>query len=216
VFDTDEPLETIFAMKEGDISPVFPSGGSWIFYRCDADPIDPDLEDEELLLEIANYVLANEKGIVEAHFMQEAEEFKFRAEAGSFADAALEEGFYPPIQTEYFPINYGDVFAARPVRVVGEEQVYLESASTNESFFEEAFSVEVGGITDPILLSDRIVVLKVMDEREISEEEWENIEVSLEYLPLATLDSDLPALVIERDKLVDNFMAMFSQMFPRQ
>ena len=217
LFDSDEPLAGIFDLREGDVSAVFASGSSWIFFRCDADAVAPDLSDEELLLTIGNYVLDNEKGIIEAYFMEKAEQFKAAAEAGSFTEAAMKEGVYPPGETEYFAVNYADVFSARPVKARGEVEGLLQSASTNENFFSEAFSVEVGEMTDPILLNDRIVVLKVMDEREIPEEDWETLDVSLTYLPLFNLDRDVRTLIVEEDKLVDNFSdTFFTNIYPRQ
>ena len=216
LFDSEEPVDALYALNEGDVSEIYPSGSSWVFFRCDGDVLTPDFTDDELLADVKSYVLENEKGVVETYFMQEAAAFKSNAEQVGFNEASIDEGLFPPDDTTYFPVNYMEVFSQSPVRA-SSDATPLASAANNEEFFLELFALEQGQISEPILLRDHILVMIMRDERPLSDEQRTQMESYLDYMATASLDRDVRSLVIDEDKLVDDFQeAFFQYVMPSQ
>jgi len=217
MFDSDAPVDALFGLQQGETSEVYPSGSSWVFFRCDSDIILPDFTEEDLLADVKSYVLENEKGVVETYFMQEAAAFGQTASEIGFAEASIQEGLFPTKETRYFPVNYMEVFSRKPVRTAESDEGILASAAGNEEFFQELFALEEGQISDPILLRDNIVVMIVRDERPLSEDDRTEMEPYLEYTVTASLDRDIRTLLVDEDKLVDDFQeAFFQYVMPRE
>jgi hypothetical protein len=161
---------------------------------------------------VKEYVTNNEKGVIESHFMLEAEAFRRKAQDIGFNQACIEEGLFPPSDTEYFPINYMEVFEQKPLRVKGSEDSSLfASAANNEDFFIKLFSLKEGEVSEPILLSDNLLVMVLLDEREMSEEELDNQDSYLSFMLSSSLERDMQTHIIDEDKLVDTFQEAFFQ-----
>ena len=47
------------------------------------------------------------------------------------------------------------------------------SASGSEDFFVEAFSLEQDDVSNPVRLDDQVVILKLIEEKTMSEDDWE-------------------------------------------
>jgi hypothetical protein len=218
LFESEEPLQAIFSLREGDISEIFESGSSWVFFRCDSEPVSPDFKEEGLLDTVKDYVLSNEKGVIEAHFMAEAEAFRKRAQEIGFNKASIEKGLFPPNDTEYFPINYMETFQQRRLLVRGQkDSPIFASAANNEDFFLKLFSLKEGEVSEPILLSDNILVMVLLDERERSEEDLESLDPYIDFMTSSSLERDLQSRIIDEDKLVDNFQeTFFRYILPQQ
>ena len=210
LFNEDAPADSIMALGQGDISPVYLSGTSWIFFRCDGESVVPELEDQEVLDDIRSYIESNELGVIEEYFIGEAEEFRELSQSEGFIEASIEKRLFPPKETNFFPVNYGGAFAQRALQVAGEEPDLLAAASYNEEFYERLFSLGIDGVSEPILLSDLIVVVKMIEERTAPEDDQESLASTLEYLSSMYLDQELSRFVIDDDLLVDNFQETFS------
>jgi hypothetical protein len=213
-FDSQEPVQSIFSLTEGEISDVFASGRSWLFFRVDSEPVDPDLEDQEITDIVKSYILNNEKGVIESYFLAEAEDIRDRAEETDFAAASLENGLIPK-DTEYFPVNYGGIFEDLPVRVKGDDSALLSSAASNEDFFVTLFSLEEGGISDPVLLSDKVLLVALLDERESQEDLLSERAAGL--MITRNLETDLRLNLIQDDLLEDRFQdAFYTYIIPQR
>jgi hypothetical protein len=208
LFTSEDPAKAIFELREGDVSEIFETGGSWAFFKCDADPISPDFEDQETVDLVRTYIEQNDRGFIEEHLLDKAEEFKTLAEEEGFIEASLEMGLFPPKETDYFPISYGNVLP-KTVRVLGGEPDVLRAAASNEEFFQTIFSLSEGDISDPILLNERILVMLFEDQRPAPDEDLEDLDNTLEYLSSYFLDRDLSSFIIEDDLYIDNFLETF-------
>ena len=211
-FESEDPLEEILNLKEGEVGDIYESGSSWVFFRCDSESVSPDFNEEGLLDTVKEYVTNNEKGVIEAHFMLEAEAFRRKAQDMGFNKACIEEGLFPPDDTEYFPINYMEIFEQKRLRIKGSDDSSLfASAGNNEDFFLKLFSLKEGEVSGPILLSDNILVMVLLDEREMGQEELDTLDSYLAFMLSSSLERDMQTYIIDEDKLVDNFQEAFFQ-----
>ncbi|HUV07722.1 MAG TPA: peptidylprolyl isomerase [Spirochaetia bacterium] len=218
LFDSDDPVQSVFRLKDGEISEVFQSGESYIFFRKDSDVVGPDFKDEELVKTVREYIMSNERGVIEAYYMEKANTLKNKSKEGGFLSASIAEGVFPPKDTDFFPINYGEVFPDKRLAVKGEQaSEVFASASTNEDFFLKLFSLKEGEVSDPILLNDRILVIQLAAERSAPKQDLDSMENIIGYLANYSLQSDIQTFLIDQNKLEDNFQeAFFKYIAPRQ
>ncbi|HEC61105.1 MAG TPA: hypothetical protein ENI27_02495 [bacterium] len=231
-FDTTEPVEEIFRLNEGELSPVLTTRFGWVIYRCDTPALELDVEfkaasesaaetteevpsaeldslDVETRQIITDYIMRYEKGMVEDYFFELAMSFAERANEVGFLLAALQEGL-SPLSTDYFPLNYQGIYFMAPVRST-DQSVNISSASYNREFFEAAFSLFPGQISGPVLLDDQVLVLTLEDERKSPEQEADFIDDYYQYIASQSLQSDLQTALIDPERLEDNFNSVFYQ-----
>ncbi len=206
-FENSSDLDNVFAMKEGDISPVIKGKFGWMIYRCNAPAVKPDLQDPDLLDVIKKYIMKYERGKVEDYFTKEAEKFAKKARETSFLDACGTLNVTPFV-TEYFPINYQLIFSFKPVRSKGDRPS-LTSANYSKTFFETAFSLKKGKISDPVLLDDQVVVLELVKEKSPDEKEKDILKRYYTYFTGQTIQMDVQNYLTNPDKLEDNFNETF-------
>ena len=209
-FDAGAPVDHIFSLKEGEISNLLESGGTWVFFRADSQAIAPDLEDPETIRAVREYILSSEVGVAEEHFLKQAADLARNAREKGFNQAAGEAGLFPPLETEYAPLNYGSVFRSKPLRLRGsDDQGVLAGAAADEELFRSLYSLKEREVSDPLLVGSRVVVATLLDERPLSDEDRELVGTSLARLVLQQMQQDLPDIIVEDDKLVDDFQTAF-------
>ncbi len=214
-FEDKDPLQTIFQLQEGEISPVLKSRFGWVILRCDSPAIEPDFEDEETLQVVRDYVMRYEKGMVEDFTLQQAESFRERIDDVGFLGASLETG-HPVGTTDYFPLNYQSFYFLSSVRS-STEQFDISSAAYSEDFFLRAFSLTPGQVSSPILLDDQVLILRLDDIRQPPAQERELIDDYYNYYAQQSLEQDLQNALLKPEYLEDNFDATFYQyVFQRQ
>ena len=196
-------------------SELYPSGKNWVFFRCDSEAVKPDFEQQETIDLVRDYVATSERGVIDEYFVGEAQKFIELAEEKGFNSASVEAGLFPPLETEYFPINYATVFSQKPIQAENDEAGVLASAAYDEGFLTALFSLEIGGITEPITLGDNVVVATFLDERQTPDQDVEEILDSMEALSYTSLNRELGVILIDEDKLEDNFQeAFFKYILP--
>jgi hypothetical protein len=208
-FDNIEAVDEVFVLEDGEISEVLESAGSWVFFRADSAVVQADLEDQEVLDRIRDYILTNEVGVAEEYFLEEAARLAASAREVGFDGAVLDAGVSPVYRTEWVPINYGSIFYSKRLRVVGDDQNVIGAATRDEDIFRTAFSLGIDEVSDPLLIGDRVVVMTVTGERETPAEDVQAAGDSLESLDLRVLENDLPDYLVHDDLLVDNFQDTF-------
>ncbi len=209
LFGSQEPVDAIFALKEGDASAVLESGGSWVVFRADSAPVEPDMRVPETLKVIREYILASEVGVAETWFLDEAKKLAAAAKERGFNRALADAKLFPPLETDFFPVNYGNVLPARRVRVKGDDQTALAGAAYDEDFFRALAALPAGGVTEPLLIGDRVIVAALLEERPIPAQEKEQLGMIVDSLALQALQQDLPETLIDQKKLKDEFQATF-------
>ena len=111
-----------------------------------------------------------ERGTIEDWAIAKAKEIA-AAGSGGFEAAAKKAGF--PVKTVGpFPLNYGDLSVYLPTygqsmplfkTVAPSNNPDLSGASTSEKFLTAAFSLAPGAVSDPLILGDKALVLKVKE-----------------------------------------------------
>jgi parvulin-like peptidyl-prolyl isomerase len=91
---------------------------------------------------------------------------------------------------------------------VGQE-ADLSSATANEEFFLKAFRLAPGDISEPVLLDDQVVVLRLEDVRQAPREQLDLSAEYLSYFARQALEADLQAGLLKPEYLKDNFHDTF-------
>lgn len=209
-FDTKDTVNEIFALKAGEISPVIKSSLGYMIYRCDAEAANPDLSDQATIDVVKSYILTHEKGKVEDYFMEVAGKLSRRAGEIGFA-AAAKEAAVTVATTDFFPVNLQGVFSMFPVKATPESATPT-SAVYSEEFFQRAFSLDKTTASAPIVLDDRIVVLKLAQERTEPPADQAAMEKSfVEGIAQQSLQSDISIQLDNPAKLKDNFDAAYTR-----
>ncbi|MFO7849285.1 MAG: hypothetical protein R6V67_04925, partial [Spirochaetia bacterium] len=194
-----------------EITGLLKTSFGWSIYRCDEEAQEADLSDEETISDIRSYIIDNERGTVEDHFLQQAETIAEEASETGFTEAVRESG-KEYWETGFFPINYGGTQLFKTIEENDEEGV-LQGASNNERVLKRLFSAPEGGVTEPFVLGSSIVAAHVVEEREAPEEAENRVENMYGYLQNNFLQNDVRSIFLNSDKLEDNFMEVFSRHF---
>lgn len=214
-FINREPLREIFQLREGEVSEVIEGRFGWMIFRCDAETITPHFIDEETINLVEEYMIRYELGKVEDYFWSAAESVK---------DAAEEKGFFNAVRdmdlisadSSFFPINFMNLFYNKPVKNISE-QPDIAAAMYSEDFFIKAFSIKNNEtVSEPVVLDDQILVLKLKEERDPPEEDLELLMNYYQYVANQALQLDLQSVLMDSEKLVDNFQEVFSRYFITQ
>jgi parvulin-like peptidyl-prolyl isomerase len=207
-FDGSEPVEAIFALASGEHTGVLDSRFGPVIYRADADTVAPDFETGEVMAAVQDYLQRYERGFIEDFYTAQAAQFQQTAQAAGFADAAEALGI-ATFESDFFPINFQNLIAVSPVRAEQSDSPVanqiLQSAPYQEEFFERAFTLAPGAVSQPIVLSDRILVLELLEERAAEEATLNRAESYYPFFVTSTLDRGMNTQVFDSDRLVDEF-----------
>jgi hypothetical protein len=155
----EEQQNSLLNLAKGEMSePVkIPSG--WAIYRANEASEPPNLQDDAVLRKIRDFLMDNERGIIEDWLIVQAEDLSREARNSSFDGAAAEKGI-EVYEFGALPVNYGssELFTTlNSFSVPG-----LQDAVNDENFWRTAFSTPVGEPSQPVVLSgneDNIVLL---------------------------------------------------------
>ncbi len=153
-----EDLDKVFALAKGAISPVIKNDKSWTIYRVNAPAAEADLVNADTLAVVRAYLGRNERGLVEDNLEAQAKAFSEGAKA-DFASAAKK--LSKAVGTsEWVSLNFGnhDLF---PSMTESSQDLVFQGLASNEDFFKKAFRMPVGQVSDPILASPSVIVVKV-------------------------------------------------------
>jgi peptidyl-prolyl cis-trans isomerase D len=208
-FDKKEQVKDVLALKTGEVSDVLKAGFGWMIFRCDSEAVDPDLSDTAVLDVVRGYILRYERGKVEDYFMAAAGKVASRAAQAGFPAAAREAGLATAV-TSWFPINLQGVFVLSPLKATPDTAT-PSSALYSEEFFQKAFALGTDKVSSPIVLDDRIVVLKVAGERDMPEANSQLMKTFADYVANQSLQTDLQNELMDPKLLKDNFLDAFSR-----
>jgi peptidyl-prolyl cis-trans isomerase D len=209
LFGKQEPVDAIFALKEGEVSPVLESGGSFVFFRADSAPVNPDFRQADTVKAVRDYILSSEVGVAENYFLDEGKKLVADAKAKGFNRALADAKLFPPQETEFFPVNYGNSLPTRRLQVKGNDQSALAGGASDEEFLRALTALPKGGVSDPLLLGDRVIVASLLEERPMPPKDLELLSSSMDSFALQALQQELPQDLIDSKKLDDHFQETF-------
>lgn len=204
----EDEVNKIFELDLDEYTKPIKIGDNWTIYRCDQVAQEADISQEELLQDVRFYMVYNEKGIVQDFFEQKGLEFKAIAENRGFL-AACDQFDLSSYQSDYFPLNINNLYFLKTLTTLEESAPSLYSASTDETFFAEAFSLDIDSISKPIILDDKIIIFTLLDIRKATEEEISEVEQGYLSFIRNNFNYNLDKILIKRDKVEDNLSEIF-------
>lgn len=194
----------IAAVEENGISDVITTKQGFSIYKNTGSKTPADIENEETLEAVKKYITMNESGRIEDYFMDKANMFIANEAVDGFDKAASSMGT-KKISVPAFPLNYGDASVAAGIPTYSVPE--LAGASTNEHFLTKAFSLSMDEVSEPILVGNYIIILKLTG---IQTENAENdiSEVLSEY----DMDSAQSA-ILTSDKVENNVASVYFNTF---
>lgn len=202
-----DDAEAVYSLSRGEISPVFEATTGWVIYKCNAPSSNPDFTESASLDIVRNYMRNYESGLIEDYFATIAEDLKT---SDNFRQDALSRNF-EFYETEPFPINFGNHIALKQVKI-DTPPPELSRLNYNEEFLLKSFSLKESEISDPVLLGNSLIMIKLLSYEENNEIEY-IIDSYYPYILQQINDYTLTNYILRSDKLEDNFNTVFSKYF---
>ncbi len=203
--DTD----SIFALSEGEISSLIKTPYGYSIYRCNSVSKDPDLNNEIVINSILDYMMTNEKGMIEDYFVAQADLFRADALINGFLETSsvMDQTYYT---TEYFPINYGNSYFLKQVKTL-DDNIYFSTVSTDNRFLTSLFSLKEMEISEPAIVGNAILVAQMIGEQQMSEDELSYLDSFYPYLLTQIQQIELSSTFLKSELFTNNFISVFSK-----
>jgi len=216
-----EDAEKLAALKVGEMSPVFKTAaGAWAFFRADAEAAPADFSQAVALAAVRDYMNRQERGTIEDWAIAKAKEIA--ASGGGGFEAAAKKAGAAVKTLGPFPLNYGDVSVYLPSygqsmpmfrTVAPSNNPDLSGASTSEKFLTAAFSLAPGSVSDPFILGDKALVLKVKEAGSAKDDETGMIDYLYPSFYGMKAQTEAHDLFMKSPLFKDNFSKVFFKYF---
>lgn len=182
----DADAEKIILLEKDALSEVIQTKVGYSVFRKDGDVVEADFSNEEIINAAKNYITSNESGRIEDYFTAVAKDFATNATTNGFDEAiaaynadkvpettevvteetenAEEEtkeeensSILKKVEVPAFALNYGNLEIAG---ALSNDVKELSGANLNENFLEKAFALKENEVSEPIVLGNKIIVLK--------------------------------------------------------
>jgi hypothetical protein len=210
IVTSDESLDTIIALKTGDLSPVLQTVNGFSIFRIDGEPVSGVFVEPQI---ISNYMTIYERGRIEDYYTNIARDFSVAAARDGF-DAACEAFGIGKVDVTPFPLNYGnsELLGTVPSSSLTE----LNGAETNTNFIETAFSLRQNEISTPFVLGNNVIVIKLNEETTKTDDTDDEIfsTFSLEQYYISQFDQMASQNLVMKDKrFKDDFTNVFFKYY---
>ncbi len=209
VVKNQDDIKRIFALKNGEISQLIEGINGWVTFRCDAAAQEANLADSDTLKSIRTYMSSFERGKIEDYVLEKAKKFRDEVKDGNIDSAAALKGVKVQ-ETGFFPVNYGNSVFLKPVTQSNDA---LGSASFREVFFSIAFGLKQNEISEPIVLRDNVVLLKLVAEQNADEKNLGYLDAYYPMIMQQFLEENLQNYAMNAKYLKDDFNQVFMQYF---
>lgn len=206
-----EAADKVLALKNGEISPVLAVAGGFVFFKANSDAVDANTSDLGTLTLIRNYLTSYEKGTVDDYLVSAAKDFNAKAKASSIEKVAKSLG-KKILETTAFPINQSGlvfIYGNRPFPLMTypstSDNQPISDALDNENFFITAFKLKEKELSEPVILRDMVLVMEVKTDKQANDTELDMLIKVTPQLLKQYLSNDLQGILVQNDKLVDNF-----------
>jgi hypothetical protein len=208
--------EKVLALGKGELSPAIKvSGGRWAFFRAEEAASPADTADSASLDKIRAYLMDAERGRIEDWLIKDA---------GIVADLIREEGLEAALARRGLekkdfgplPLNYGDADLFTALSSFGSGVPELYGMSSNEGFWEAAFSTPLETPSRPLVLGTNVAILYPLEETEESGEGSKAAQAESAYTGYQLSNAQAQSIhtfFIASDKLEDRFEATYNRFF---
>jgi peptidyl-prolyl cis-trans isomerase D len=210
-FEAKDTAQKVLTLKAGELSDVLKGSFGWMIYRCDSDAVDADFSNPTVQDDVRKYISTYEKGKIEDYFTTRATQLQRRADTVGL-DAAARETQLSVATLQPFPINLSNIFSFAPLRAVPDSAT-PSNAAYSEDFFYRAFSLGKDQVSAPIVLDDQVLLLKLKSEQQLPDSTSALLDSFVAYSANQSLQTDLGAVLMSPDKLKDDFVNGFTQIY---
>lgn len=194
-------IADITNLSVGSITKVIPTSNGYSIFKKKSENVQPDFTDADMLSKVSSYLYSYESTIIEDYFSAKAKDFT-TAVLNSDFDAACEQFGLTKVTIAPFPLNYGSVAIADSLDPSVSD--VLKSASSNETFLKNAFSLKMNECSNPIVMTDSVVVLQYTTSEEVTIEEED---IGIVKSQVGTLDvNSIDSTVLKNSKLKNDFI----------
>ncbi|MCR5290621.1 MAG: peptidyl-prolyl cis-trans isomerase [Treponema sp.] len=151
-------LDAVTSLAVGQLSSVVKTSTGYSIFKCDSESTKPNFEDSVTINTVYNYIKNNEMGRIEDYFTGIAQTFVSTAALKGF-DTACEQQNLTKVSVPAFPLNYNNVTLADSLP--SEITAISSTAATNEHFLRSAFALKQDEVSEPIVLGQNVIVLKM-------------------------------------------------------
>ncbi len=215
-FENGTELEQLFGLQQSAVSPVYKTPLGWSIYRVQEPSQSADFTQPETVQVVKQYLLKNERELVDDYLKLRATEFQTQAEAGSLQVAARPLGKTPQT-TGFFAINFGNNELLPSVVTAGTQD--LGGLSNSEEFYRATFSLKPGEVSTPIVGDRRILVFTLNEEKTGPDADAVPPEFMLQQYKNYLIGKRLQAYqdgVFRSYKFKDNFEEGFKTLFSQR
>ncbi len=208
-FTTEEDVNRIFSLENGEISDVLETPYGYNIYRANSNPILPDFSDPEILSSVKEYLIINERGEVEDYIISMAETLLSNSSesAADTLGTIARENDLTVYSTASTPVNFGGTLFLKSFANTDEEG-YIANLENEETSLVTLYQTPAESFSEPILI-DSGVLLSVCTEDVNAEPQTEILELYYPYLVPQIQQNDYTNAVFTSDRFEDNFMSTF-------
>lgn len=203
----ESSLETVKALAKDSYSDVIKTSNGYTIFRKDGDFTVANFEDSNTLDVVKKYIKSNESGKIEDYFITEAKNFTAKAIIEGFDETSIVDLYgAEKFNLPAFSLNFGanSIADKLPTDIAKP----LASATTNENFWEKAFSLKVGEYSEPIVLGNYVIVLKYNNEENASDINSDLIKSEIVMYDQASAKQTL----LDSDKIENNIFEAYTRL----
>lgn len=157
----EKAYNEIVSLGQDQVSGIIEINSGYGIFRSNLPPVQPDFNDSSMVDTVRTYISENEASKIEDFYIASAKEFASAASSKSFSSACSDFNC-DYVSVPSFCLNYdsSSMFDGIPSHIPE-----LSSAASNENFLQKAFALKAGEVSEPVVLGDNILVLKLTGEQ---------------------------------------------------
>ncbi len=204
-----EDFNALVALQSGNISDVIKTTSGYSIFSVTANATPISFSNTAILDEtistVYNYVTIYEAGLIEDYFINRAKDFSTSAVINGYNEAVEAFGL-TNVAVDSFPVNYDNVPMLTTIPTSSAPE--LAQAQSNEQFFEVAFSLSEGELSDPIVLGSNVLVLSLVEEVTIEDVASQAFNSTYSFYAQQFDTSDITSFFVGSDKVENNSMSL--------
>ena len=160
LFPDDQNLNKVTSLKTGELSDVMETSDIlYMILRCDGDVQKANFDDDDVIKKVFNKMKSEDSGKIEEYLLAKGKELRENAIASNFDDAtkSVEKEIK---ESEAFALNYGSLNYFPSIDHA------LASASKNEDFYKDLFSLKDGELSAPHVLDNSVFLFMQVSEKD--------------------------------------------------
>ena len=203
--ENKDELSAITGLSNDAVSNIIQTKIGYSIFKNNGSITKPDFDNEATQTIVSNYILNYETSVIEDYYTEKANALIKEAKTSDFATAAANAG--AAFGTlEPFPLNYGNVDI---LATFSAGETSLSNADSNESFLQKAFALKLNEYSEPIVVGDKVVVLKYTTETKAEEND-------INTDSLANYDEESANnAIMASDKLENDFISVYFNNYMR-